>query len=320
MKLSVLTVPLAGRSLEDSLRYLRGLGVEAVELGTGGVTNDAHCKAELLLRDREKRRAMLDLLDKYGMEISALSCHGNPVHPNRAQAEADHLAFVRTVELAGELGVQTVVTFSGCPGDCDAAEHPNWVTCPWPQEYLDILRYQWEEKLIPYWQKAAGIARQGGVRVAIEMHPGFCVYNSETLLRLREAAGKEIGANVDPSHLFWQGIDPAAAIRELGDAIYFFHAKDCRIDAACTARHGVLDTKHYSRVGERSWSFRTVGYGHGRETWCNILSSLRLAGYDGFVSIEHEDSLLSITDGLEKAVAFMREILPREPAGALWWA
>lgn len=320
MKLGVLTVPLAGMPLADALKYLHSLGVEAVELGSGGVTSDAHCKVKELLKAPEKLREMKELLAEYGMEISALSCHGNPVHPNRALAEKDHDAFVQTVELAGLLGVDTVVTFSGCPGDSDGAAHANWVTCPWPPEYSRILAYQWDEVLIPYWQRAAEIARQGGVKVAIEMHPGFCVYNPETMLRLRAAAGPEIGANFDPSHLFWQGMDAAAAIRELGDAIHYVHAKDCRVEPENVKRHGVLDTKHYGDELNRSWIFRTVGYGHGVEVWNDIVSTLRMVGYDGVISIEHEDSLMSVTEGLEKAVAFMQGVLIRQMPAEMWWA
>ena len=320
MKLGVLTVPLAGMPLRDALKFLRSLGVEAVELGSGGVTNDAHCKAKELLKHPEQVRELKELLAENEMEISALSCHGNPVHPRRELAEKDHEAFVDTVELAGLLGVDTVVTFSGCPGDGTGAAHPNWVTCPWPPEYSQVLAYQWDEVLIPYWQRAAGIARQGGVKVAIEMHPGFCVYNPETMLRLRAAAGEEIGANFDPSHLFWQGIDAVAAIRELGDAIYYVHAKDCRLEMENVSRHGVIDTKHYGDELNRSWIFRTVGCGHGAQVWNDIVSTLRMVGYDGAISIEHEDSLMSVAEGLEKAVAFMQGVLIRQAPAQMWWA
>lgn len=320
MKLGVLTVPLSHMSLEEALKYLHGLGVEAVELGTGGVTNDAHCKPQELLRDHGKIHEMQDLLAKYSMEISALSCHGNPVHPCSEKAAADHEIFEKTVELAGLLNVDTVVTFSGCPGDGKGGMRPNWVTCAWPPEFQEIKDYQWNEVLIPYWKKAAKIAKEGGVKVAIEMHPGFCVYNTETMLKLREATDPVIGANFDPSHLFWQGVDAPAAIRELGSAIHYVHAKDCRLDVANAAMHGVLDTKHYSDELHRSWIFRTVGYGHNAEVWSDIVSNLRLVGYDKVMSIEHEDSLMSVQEGLEKAIAFLNGIMIRQKPAEMWWA
>ena len=132
-------------------------------------------------------------------------------------------------------------------------------------------------------------------------------------MKLRDAVGETIGANFDPSHLFWQGIDPVWAIRNLEGAIYHFHAKDTRIDAYNKAANGVLDTKHYGDELHRSWVFRSVGYGHNMEIWRDIVSALRLVGYDKVMSIEHEDSLMSIDEGLEKAVAFLKEAMIYEP-------
>jgi sugar phosphate isomerase/epimerase len=173
---------------------------------------------------------------------------------------------------------------------------------------------------LPYWKAEAKQAASAGVRVAIEMHPGFLVYNPETLLRLRESCGPQLGCNFDPSHLFWQGIDPLAATRALTGCIYHVHAKDTLIDPANTAVNGVLDTKHYGAVAKRSWVFRTVGYGHGEDFWRKFVSTLRLAGYDGVLSIEHEDSLMSTAEGFGKAVDLLKRVALREPAGKMFWA
>ena len=175
--------------------------------------------------------------------------------------------------------------------------------------------------LIPYWREAVAFAAAHGVgKIALEMHPGFCVYNPETLLQLRKAVGPLIGANFDPSHLFWQGIDPVAAIRRLGDAVYFVHAKDTRLDSVNCPVNGVLDTKPYRDEVHRSWIFRTVGYGHGLPLWRDIMSNLRLVGYDGVISIEHEDSLMSVNEGLQKAIAFLKEAMMFEGTTEMWWA
>ncbi|MCG8500383.1 MAG: sugar phosphate isomerase/epimerase, partial [Firmicutes bacterium] len=274
-----------------------------------------------LLADESKITAFKELVQKYDMEISALSCHGNPVHPQKQIAESFHKDFEKTVLLAEKLGINRVISFSGCPGDSENSKYPNWVTCPWPDDFLKILEYQWNDVLIPYWKKAAAFAKEHGVeKIALEMHPGFCVYNPETLLKLREAVGDVIGANFDPSHLFWQGIDPVAAIRELGPAIYHFHAKDTKIDAMNTAVNGVLDTKHYGDEIKRSWVFRTVGYGHDYQVWKDIVSTLRMVGYDDVLSIEHEDSLMSTAEGLKKAVDFLKEVMVFEDTGKMWWA
>ncbi|HKG25927.1 MAG TPA: sugar phosphate isomerase/epimerase, partial [Thermomicrobiales bacterium] len=260
-----------------------------------------------------------DAIVRRGIEISALSCHGNPLHPNKEIASAHDALFRDTVRLAAELGVGTVITFSGCPGDSDNAKAPNWVTCPWPPDFSDTLEWQWKEKVTPYWSEAARFAKDNGVRVAIELHPGFVAYHTESFWRLREIGGEAIGVNFDPSHLFWQGMDPLVCVRELGSTIYHVHMKDTWLDQPNIRRNGVLDTKPYTDEVHRSWIFRTVGYGHGAEFWRALISELRLAGYDGALSIEHEDSILSVNEGFTRAVNFLKDSVITEKPGAAWW-
>lgn len=321
MKLSVLTVPYSGLSLEDALAKLSAMGVQQVELGAGGYPGNAHLNAQDLLANPDKIPGVLALLEKYNMEISAISCHGNPVHPNKEIAKKFHDEFIDAVLLAEKMGVETVVGFSGCPGDHDGAKLPNWVTCSWPEDYAQILDYQWNEVLIPYWKETGAFAKEHSVnKIAFEMHPGFCVYNPATLLRLREAVGDVIGANFDPSHLFWQGMDPVASLKALKGAVYHFHAKDTKIDEINTKTNGVLDIGHYGDLLGRSWSFRTVGYGHDLQVWKDMISTLKMIGYDGAISIEHEDALMSIDEGLSKAVEFLKEVIVFEKPAEMWWA
>ena len=321
MKLSVFAVLLADRSLDEACKYLADSGVQAVEIGAGGFPGKAHCNPEELLRDESKIAEFKNTIEKHGLEIAALSTHGNAVHPDPAVAKQFHDDFVNTVLLAEKLGVKRVITFSGCPGGCPEDKTPNWVTCPWPDDFSEILKYQWDEVLIPYWKKTAAWAAEHGIeKIAFEMHPGFCVYNPETLMKLRNAVGPIIGANFDPSHLFWQGIDPVYAIRYLGDAIYFFHAKDTKIDELNAKTQGVLDTKHYGDEIHRSWIFRSVGYGHNHQVWKDMMSALRMVGYDDAISIEHEDSLMTPNEGLQKAIAFLKDVMMFEDKGAMWWA
>jgi sugar phosphate isomerase/epimerase len=321
MKLGVCAVLFGNKTLEETLKHLKELGVQAAEIGCGGYPGNAHCKPEELLADDAKLAEFKGLFEKYGIEIGSLSVHGNPVHPQKDIAAKFHKDFENTVLLAEKLGLDTVVTFSGCPGDSPESKYPNWVTCPWPEDFLAVLDYQWNEVLIPYWKETVKFANAHGVKkIALEMHPGFCVYNPETLMRLRNAVGETIGANFDPSHLFWQGIDPVAAIRYLGPAIQRFHAKDTRIDAANTAVNGVLDTKHYGDEIHRSWVFRSVGYGNDYQTWKDIVSNLRMVGYDYVLSIEHEDSLMTPNEGLRKAISFLKEVMVFEDKGEMWWA
>ena len=322
MKLGVLTNLFGQMPLKDAIEKFYTMGIESLELGCGGYPGTAHCNPSLLYGDDSARKELLRLIKSYGMEISALSVHGNPVHPDRNVADGFHRDFERAVLLAEKLGVDTIVTFSGCPGGCPADKTPNWVTCPWPGDFLEILDYQWNAVLIPYWKGAAAFAKAHGVnKIALEMHPGFCVYNPETLLRLRREVGDVIGANFDPSHLIWQGIEPVAAIRELKGAIYHFHAKDTKVDKYNTAKFGVLDTKHYADEANRSWIFRAVGYGNGAEYWREIVSALRLVGYDKVMSIEHEDSLMTPEEGLRKACEFLKPLIISAPKpGTMSWA
>jgi sugar phosphate isomerase/epimerase len=318
VKVGVFTPLLSQFPLVDVLRILKGYGISTVELGTGNYPGDAHCPLTML-EDSAALAEFRKTLNGEGFSISALSCHGNPLHPDATRASHDREVSRRTILLAEELSVPVVIDFSGCPGDSPQSIRPNWVTCPWPPEYLETLKWQWDEVATPYWTAHAAFAASHGVRVAIEMHPGFLVYNPETMLKLRAITGPAIGCNYDPSHMFWQGIDPIAAIRLLGDTIFHVHAKDTQIYDRNLPLTGVLDTKSYADERNRAWIFRTCGYGHGDEWWKEFVSTLRMFGYDNTLSIEHEDSLLSPGEGLERAAAFLNRIVPREPAATPWW-
>jgi sugar phosphate isomerase/epimerase len=320
MKLGVFTPVFGGVSVGDMLAKIRALKhVEAIEIGTGGWPGSDHIDVDALLADKTRAADYKKMLTDAGLTISALSCHGNPIHPDRATAKMYDDQFRKTVRLAGMLEVPVVVTFSGCPGDSDDATYPNWVTCAWPPEFLDVLDWQWDKKAIPYWCGAARFAGEHGVKVALEAHPGFIVYNVESALRLRAAVGPTVGVNFDPSHLFWQGVDVPAAIRALGDAIFHVHAKDVALDVQNVAVNGVLDTKTYARMPERSWLFRSVGWGHDELEWKRIVSALRLAGYDYVMSIEHEDALASVDEGLRAAVELLARVVLTEPPVKAWW-
>lgn len=321
MKLGVFTVLFQRVPLETALDTIRSAGVQAVEIGTGGYPGTAHCQPDALLADKTKFAAFQYAIGSRGLELSALSCHANPLHPQTPVARAAHTTFEHTVLLAERLGLDRVVLFSGCPGDSDQARYPNWVTAAWPPDFQELLAWQWNEKVIPYWCQAAAFARDHGVRLCFEMHPNFVVYNPETLLRLRAECGDNIGANLDPSHLFWQGIDVIEAIRALGKAhaIYHVHAKDTAIDQHNAAINGVLDTRPLGQVADRSWIFRTVGYGHNELFWRTFVSALRKVGYDDVLSIEHEDALASIEEGFLKAVRFLQSVMLTEQPAEAWW-
>ncbi|MFW5433764.1 sugar phosphate isomerase/epimerase family protein [Paenibacillus apiarius] len=321
MKLGVFAVLYGQLPLEEALDTIAAKGVEAVEIGTGGYPGNKHCNPNELLADEGKIKAFKQAVESRGLMISALSCHGNPLHPQKEIAKQFHDDFMATLDLAAKLEVPIVNGFSGCPGDHEGAKYPNWPVAPWPNDYQEILDWQWKEKVIPYWTEVGSYATERGLKIALELHGGFSVHSPGTMLRLREAVGEAVGANLDPSHMWWQGIDPVQAIRILGqeNAIYHFHAKDTTLDPINVNKHGITDMQSYSMMLDRAWQFRTVGYGHDMKTWADIISALRLIGYDYVVSIEHEDGLMSIDEGFTKAVQNLQPILMKEPLGEIWW-
>ncbi len=320
MKIGVFTPVFGTLKLPEMLAKVRALKhVEAIELGTGGWPGSDHLELDALLDNKTRAAEYRKVIADAGLTISALSCHANPLHPVAATAKAADALYRKTVRLAEQLEVPVVVTFSGCPGDSDASTHPNWITQPWPPEFLEVLEWQWDVKTIPYWREAAHFAGEHGVKVALEAHPAFIVYNVDTALRLRQAVGANLGVNFDPSHFFWQGVDVPTAIRALGDSIFHVHAKDVALDRQNVAVNGVIDTKTYQRMAERSWLFRSVGWGHDELEWKRIVSALRLAGYDYVMSIEHEDALASVDEGLRAAVDILSRVVLMEPPVKAWW-
>ena len=318
MDVGVLTVPLGDEPLDDALAYLAGLGVGAVEVGVGGFPGQDHVDRRALLDDAEARSDLAATLDEHGLRVSALATHNNPLHPDDERATAADEELREAIDLAAALDVDAVTCFSGLPAGGPNDEVPNWITAPWPTEHADALAYQWEVAT-DYWADLAGHAAAAGVDVAIEMHPNMLVYEPHSLLRLREATNERIGANFDPSHLYWQGIDATAAIRVLEGAIHHVHAKDTKVYEANARTKGVLDTTPYTDEPDRSWLFRSVGYGHGESHWKDVVSTLRMVGYDGALSIEHEDSLTSSREGLEKAVDLLqRAVFETQPGDAYW--
>ncbi|WP_254546237.1 sugar phosphate isomerase/epimerase family protein [Halomarina pelagica] len=321
MDIGVLTVPLGDESLDDALAYLSDIGVGAVELGCGGFPGQDHVDREALLDDDDAQAALRETLDEHDLRVSALATHNNPLHPDEERAERADAELREAIRLADQLDVEAVTCFSGLPAGGPNDEVPNWVTAPWPGEHADAHDYQWEVAT-DYWSDLAPHAADHDVHVAIEMHPNMLVYEPTGLLRLREATNEHVGANFDPSHLYWQGIDVLAAIRLLGerDAIHHVHAKDTRVYDSVSREKGVLDTTPYTEEADRSWLFRTVGYGHGEAHWKDVVSTLRMVGYDGALSIEHEDSLTSSREGLEKAVELLQRAVFETTPGDAYWA
>jgi sugar phosphate isomerase/epimerase len=302
----------ADLSLDAMLDKVSALGLEAMEIGTGGYPGSNHCPLDEIYNDSAKAEAWVKKFEERRIQVATLSCHGNPVHPDAKHAARDAETFRKTVQLAEKIGVKVIVGFSGCPGGSPADTQPNWITYRWPEEYDQMLQWQWKEKVIPYWKEAAKFAREHGVhRLAFEMHPNFVVYNPRTLLKLREAVGEEIGANCDLSHLFWQGCDPVEVIHFLGKQgmIYHAHMKDTVLYPDNVAKYGVLNfVFEKTDLPLASDAFRAVGYGHGASTWKAVLQAYMDINYDGILSIENEDPILSGDVGVERAAYVLKNI------------
>lgn len=321
MKLGMLTVMMADQPLEKVLDLMAGYKMESVEFFSGPMFNNAHCNPDILLDDDSKLKSFKKLISDRGLFVSALSCHGNPLHPD-PEIGPKHAKGIRdSILLAEKLEVDSIITFAGCPEGTEGDKMPNWVHEPWPEWFPKMLEWQWEEKLIPFWREMVDFARKHDVKhICFELHPGDMLYNPETLFRLREAVGEEICCNFDMSNLEWMGMDTLEMIIALGETIKHVHAKDAKTYTRNSSINGTLDPKPYSDEPNRAWNFRTVGWGHGDEYWTQFLINLRMIGYDHVLSIEHEDGLMSPGEGLDKAVNYLNRILLREDPGPMHWA
>jgi len=299
-------------TLDEMLDKMSAQGIEAVEITTGGYGLPKHIPVEDILADPAKAKAWKKKFEDRNIRVGALNSSGNPIHPNPAMAKRYDQDFRQAILLAERLEIPVVVNFSGCPGDSPSAAHPNWVTYRWPPDYAELITWQWEKVVLPYWREAVKFARAHGVKkIAFEMHPGFVVYNPYTLVKLREAVGEEIGANCDLSHLFWQGCDPVEVIHFLGKqgAIFHAHMKDTLIFKHIADQTGVLNfSEDLAKSAQGSVMFRTVGYGHGAQVWKDVVKAYMDIGFQGILSIENEDSFMPGEVGIERAAFVLKNV------------
>lgn len=325
MRLGAISTTLNQFEFEDGLRSLQDNGIQAIELAIAGYHNVAFGEqgkllADKLLANREERVRFTHLLGRHDLTISAFAIHGQPLTPDREAKQEYSRQFRQACKLAEALGVERLTLLAGLPEGAAGDTCPTWITCPFPYSLMDAYQWQWTERVIPYWREHAGIAEAHGCRLCFEMHPGDVVFNPETLMRLRAEIGPVVGCNFDPSHLFWQGIDPLEALRFLGDAVYHVHAKDVEVLRHNTRVNGVLDPKPFGQVAIRSWIWRTPGWGHGEEFWRAFTSTLRLIGYDDVISLETEgDEFMDSREGLARAATFLRPLMFEQRPEGQWW-
>ena len=320
MKLGAYTACLHDRSLDETLKILGELGLTSAEINTGGFVGTPHIPIDDLLASAGAREDYLGRFGQAGITLTGLNCNGNPLNPDPKVGPRHAHDLRRSIELAALLGVQRVVTMSGLPGGHPGAPVANWVVNPWDSQFLTILEYQWQEVAIPFWRDIQARAADADVKVCIEMHPQNRVFNPPTLMRLVEQTGAtHVGAEMDPSHLFWQGIDPVAAVQHLGDLVFHAAAKDTRINDENVRLFGVLDDRFTRTPADRNpvnlggdntlnqwperaaWQFVAVGRGHGDDFWVPFLQALHAVDRDMAVNIEHEDTELDQIEGLRLA-------------------
>jgi sugar phosphate isomerase/epimerase len=321
MKLGAYTACLHDKPLPEALAILAGMGLTSAEVNSGGFIPTPHLPVADLLASESARQDYLGVFAEHAMTLTALNCNGNPLDANTARREKHSADLLRSIELAALLGVTRVITMSGTPGTGPEATLPSWNVLTWDSAYLDVRDYQWNDVAIPFWRTVQERAAHYDVKVAIEMHPHNLVYNPATLERLvTETGATHIGAELDPSHLFWQGIEPIEAVNHLGELVLIAAAKDTRINPRARI-HGVLDDTGFTRVaaeeagaiglggpftlarwpGESSWDFVAVGRGHDLDWWTRFLAALEKVDPDIAVNIEHEDAELGQLEGLQSA-------------------
>lgn len=326
MKLGAYTACLHDKTLPEALRILREMGLDSAEINSGGFLPAVHLPIADIKQSKDARDEYLGVFAEAGITLAALNCNGNPLHAD-PEVRNKHSQDVReAIELGALLGVKRVVTMSGLPGTDAKATLPSWTVLPWDSAYLDARDYQWNEVAIPYWKDIQSRAADADVKVCIEMHPHNLVYNPATMERLAtEINATHVGAEMDPSHLFWQGIDPVAAIRSLGSLVYNAAAKDARINDAVKI-NGVLDDR-FGRIApdapgavslggrytvsrwpeNSSWDFVAVGRGHDVAFWTEFLTAIEEVDPDMLVAIEHEDQELDQLEGLRFAADTLLE-------------
>ncbi|WP_110643927.1 sugar phosphate isomerase/epimerase family protein [Salinicola sp. CPA57] len=312
MKIGIVTDSLANLSVDELFGLCARQGIEEVEFAIGNWSNSPHIDASALLDSQQQRRELQARLDDHGLRISAFNANGNQLHPTDGKRQDEVVR--QAIRLAEHFGLSKVNLMSGLPAGAAGDSTPNWITNSWPPETQRTLDYQWNQVAIPYWQELVKYANEHGVQqICIEPHGNQLVYNMPTFLRLHDAVGDTVGLNFDPSHQFWMGGDPLEVVKLHASHIYHVHAKDTYLHTGNLAMNTCLDHLPMEQFQDRSWSYVTLGYGHGESWWREFCYWLQAGGYqDGVLSIEHEDINLSRQEGVIRSVELLRQCMPTE--------
>ncbi len=322
MKIGVNSLFLLPFDFEEGLGFAQKQGVEMIEMACLGEPSRKYCDPEKLLADKDALKRWQEALENHGLTISAFSAHGNGLSPDPAVAKGYSEHFRTICRLAEATGVGLLTLNAGSPAGAPGDTSPCWVVDPTNARNRAILRWQWEERVIPFWREHAQVAEDHGCRLAFEPWIGDIVHTPMTVMKLRETIGPIVGCNLDPSHLFVQHIDVLETIAYLGDLLLHVHVKDTRMENRNLKLQGLLDTTQTPAHPEkRSWTFTLIGWGHDQKFWRDFITTLRFIGYEGALSVEMESDYMDVKDGLEKSIDFLRPLVMEAPPkkGTSWW-
>jgi sugar phosphate isomerase/epimerase len=276
MKLGLMTAAFPTLTLEEVAEWSAANGFETLEIASWPAARGEHRRYAGVSHidvDRLDERAVHDLLDRHHLAISSLAYYPNNLDGDAATREAAH-AHLRSVVLAAQrLGVGVVGTFIGRDQRRSVTENLADFRKVWPP----LVRF----------------ASDHGVKIAIENCPMIfsedewpggknLAYSPALWRQMFEAIpDPNFGLNLDPSHLVWQFIDYERAVREFASRILHVHAKDMAIDRDGLFEQGVMSLG----IG---WQIPKLP-GLGEIHWDRFISALYGIGYDGAVSVEHED-------------------------------
>ena len=317
MNLGAYTACLHNFTLPEALDHLKSFGLTGAEVNVGGFIPSPHCPVDLLIGSKTAREDYLGIFEEKGMRLAGLNTSGNVLDPLPDVGPRHTYDLKRAIELAGKLGVGEIVCMSGLPGTDPDAKYPACVVNPWNGEQLEVLEYQYGV-LEKFWKEMDQRAQEAGVKLAWELHPTNTVFTPTQFLEFDERVGgfKNIGVNMDPSHLMWQGMDIMKSIELLGDKIVHVHAKDTKIEPGVATR-GVLDPSfepvpedesartpvgmdHYcsSWPSDPAWRFVAIGEGHDVPWWSEFLAAIDKIDPEMNINIEHEDAAYDQLEGI----------------------
>ena len=280
MKIGFLTVALKGLDFQRIAEWAHSAGFEALEVAAWPVINERDYSSttiDVTTFDRKRAEEVKALLDKNELIISSFAYYDNNLHPDPKKREFINNHLMKVIDAASMLGVELVGTFVGRDPTKSVEENI--------EEFEKVFK-----PLISY-------AESKNVKLMIENCPmvswqenekiGNIFYSPQLWREIFRITPDSFGLNLDPSHLYWLGIDHTEVIKEFSDRIFHVHAKDVEIDRKKIYEQGIYGYFGSNPHGKSWWIYRLPGF--GEIDWEDFIRELKKVGYDFVVSIEHED-------------------------------